>query len=76
MNEQQFKTYLESQALWRREEAQNKSEADYLSDLVSNMVKADGGNLDEFRRWSTRVQSNAALLQCNTATIQLMLRTT
>ena len=76
MNDQQFKTYLESQALWRREEAQKKSEAEYLSDLVSNMVKADGGNLDEFRRWSTRVRSNAALLQCNTATIQLMLRTT
>ena len=76
MNEQQFKTYLESQELWRREEEQKRNEKDYLNDLVSNMVKTDGGNLDEFRRWSTRVKSNAALLQNNGAAVQLMLRTT
>ena len=76
MNEQQFKTYLESQALWRREEEQKRSEKEYLNDLVSNMIKTDGGNLEEFRRWATRVRSNAAILQNNGAAIQLMLRTT
>ena len=40
------------------------------------MIKTDGGNLEEFRRWSTRVKSNASLLQNNGAAIQLMLRTT
>ena len=75
MNEQQFHAYLESQALWRREEEQKRSEKEYLNDLVSNMVKNDGGNLDEFRRWSTRIKSNASLLQNNGAAIQLMLRT-
>ena len=48
MNEQQFKTYLESQVPWSREEAEKKNEANYLSDLISNMIKADGGNI-EFR---------------------------
>ena len=76
MNEQQFKTYLESQALWRREEEQKRSEKEYLNDLVSNHIKTDGGNMDEFRRWATRIRSNAALLQDNTATVQLMLQTT
>ena len=76
MNEQQFKTYLESQALWRREDEQKRSEKEYLNDLVSNMIKTDGGNLEEFRRWATRVRSNAAILQNNGAAIQLMLRTT
>ena len=76
MNEQQFKTYLESQALWRREEEQKRSEKEYLNDLVSNMIKTDGGNLEEFRRWATRVRSNAAILQNNGAAIQLLLRTT
>ena len=41
MNEQQFKTYLESQDLWRREEEQKRNEKDYLNDLVSNMVKTE-----------------------------------
>ena len=27
------------------------------------MVKTDGGTLNEFRRWSTRVKSNAALFK-------------
>ena len=76
MNEQQFHAYLESQALWRREEEQKRSEKEYLNDLVSNMIKTDGGNLDEFLRWSTRIKSNASLLQNNGAAIQLMLRTT
>ena len=76
MNDQQFKTYLESQAIWRREEEQKRSEKEYLSDLVANLIKTDGGNLDEFRRWTTRIRSNAALLQDNSASIQLMLRTT
>ena len=76
MNEQQFKTNLESQALWRREEEQKRSEKEYLNDLVSNMIKTDGGNLEEFRRWATRVRSSAAILQNNGAAIQLMLRTT
>ena len=76
MNDQQFKTYLESQALWRREEEQKRSEKEYLNDLVTNLIKSDGGNLDEYRRWSTRIRSNAALLQDNAATVQLMLRTT
>ena len=40
------------------------------------MIKTDGGNLEEFRRWATRVRSNAAILQNNGAAIQLMLRTT
>ena len=76
MNEQQFKSYIESQALWRREEEQKRAEKEYLNDLVTNMIKSDGGNLEEFRRWSARIYSNAALLQNNSATIQLMLRTT
>ena len=76
MNEQQFKTYLESQAIWRREDEQKRSEKEYLNDLVSNLIKTDGGNIDEFRRWATRLRSNAALLQDNSAAIQLMLRTT
>ena len=76
MNDQQFKAYLESQEIWRREDEQKRSEKDYLNDLVSNMIKTDGGNLEEFRRWATRVKSNAALLQDNGAAIQLMLRTT
>ena len=76
MNEQQFKTYLESQALWRREDEQKRTEKEYLNDLVSNHIKTDGGNMDEFRRWATRIRSNAAMLQDNTATVQLMLRTT
>ena len=40
------------------------------------MIKTDGGNLEEFRRWATRVRSNAAILQNNGAAIQLLLRTT
>ena len=76
MNKQQFHAYLENQSLWRREEEQKRSEKEYLNDLVSNMIKTDGGNLEEFRRWSTRVKSNASLLQNNGAAIQLMLRTT
>ena len=40
------------------------------------MIKSDGGNMDEFRRWSNRIRSNATLLQNNSAAIQLMLRTT
>ena len=62
MNEQQFKTYLESQAIWRREDEQKRSEKEYLNDLVSNLIKTDGGNIDEFRHWATRLRSNAALL--------------
>ena len=76
MNEQQFHAYLESQALWRQEEEQKRSEKEYLNNLVSNMIKTDGGNLDDFRRWSTRVKSNASLLQNNQAATQFMLRTT
>ena len=76
MNEQQFKTYLESQTLWRREDEQKRTEKEYLNDLVSNHIKTDGGNMDEFCRWATRIRSNAALLQDNTATVHLMLRTT
>ena len=74
MNDQQFKTYLESQGLWRREEEQKESEKEYLSDLVTNLIKTDGGNLNELRRWSTRIRSNAALLQYNAAAVQLMLK--
>ena len=76
MNEQQFKMYLESQAIWRREDEQKRSEKEYLNDLVSNLIKTDDGNIDEFRRWATRLRSNAALLQDNSVAIQLMLRTT
>ena len=76
MNDQQFKTYIESQALWRREDEQKRTDKEYLNDVVSNMIKSDGGNLDEFRRWSNRIRSNATLLQDNSAAIQLMLRTT
>ena len=76
MNEQQFKTYLESQVLWRREDEQKRSEKDYLNDLVTNMIKTDGGNMEEFRRWANKVRSNAAMLQDNAAAVQLMLRTT
>ena len=76
MNEQQFKMYLESQAIWRREDKQKRSEKEYLNDLVSNLIKTDGGNIDEFRRWATRIRSDAALLQDSSAAIQLMLRTT
>ena len=43
---------------------------------MSNLIKTDGGNLDEFRRWATKIRSNAALLQDNSAAVQLMLRTT
>ena len=53
-----------------------KSEKDYLNDLVCNSIKTEGSNLDEFRRWSTRIRSNAALFQNNSAAVQLMLRTT
>ena len=76
MNEQQFKTYLESQVLWRREDEQKRSEKDYLNDLVTNMIKTDGGNMEEFRRWANKVRSYAAMLQDNGAAVQLMLRTT
>ena len=76
MNDQHFQRYLESQALWRREDENKKDEKENLNDLVCNMIKTDGNNLDEFRRWSTRIKSNGALLQNNSATIQLMLRTT
>ena len=55
---------------------QKRSEKEYLNELVTNLIKSDGGNLDEYRRWSTRIRSNAALLQDNAATVQLMLRTT
>ena len=76
MNDQQFKTYIESQALWRREGEQKRTDNEYLNDVVSNMIKSDGGNMDEFRRWSNRIHSNATLLQNNSAAIQIMLRTT
>ena len=65
MNDQQFKSYIESQALWGREEEQKRAEKEYLNDLVSNMIKSE-----------SLIYSNAALLQNNSATIQLMLRTT
>ena len=76
MNEQQFKRYLESQVLWRREGEQKRSDKDYLNDLFTNMIKTDGGNIEEFRRWANKVHSNAAMLQDNGAAVQLMLRTT
>ena len=76
MNEQQFHAYMEHQAFTRQEEEQKRSGKEYLNDLVSNMIKTDVGNLEEFCRWSTRVKSNASLLQNNGAAIQLMLRTT
>ena len=76
MNDQQFKTYIESQALWRREDEQKRTDKEYINDVVSNMIKSDGGNMDESRRWSNRIRSNATLLQNNSAAIQLMLRTT
>ena len=76
MNDQQFKTYIESQALWRREDEQKRTDKEYLNDVVSNMIKSDGGNMDEFRRWSNRIRSNATLFQDNSAAIQLMLCTT
>ena len=40
------------------------------------MINTVGNNLDKFRRWFIRIKSNGALLQNNSATIQLMSRTT
>ena len=76
MNEQQFGVYLESLALLQREEAHNRREETFLRDAVSNMVTANGVNIPEFRRWVTKVKSNAAQLKNNASTIQLMQRTT
>ena len=67
---------MESMARWRREDATILESKEFLNDLVSNLIKSNGMNTDEFRLWTIRLKSNAILLDNNRAILQLILRTT